>query len=822
MALDASPSRIGREHGDNPLIGDSHAEPPTPQQLITATAIPPSLLNQLPDEIRRKLRNQAWSLIPPRQSDLFRYQHSAMFWVKTNKRWQQVSYAQYRQHTDECYAFAPYQALDVDNNTPKFAGGGGANNVLNATNPITSQGGQITNAVQSALATNNASTSTNGLTGANTFVNNQNNKRGLTQAEINQRFLGASVDPEQALEPHVFINKPNQGEQIELKKSAQVYMRFSQHTMTPADTVESVAKQYTGQADAGLVYPYNFNEGFTRRNPPQAGDTIKVPSGWDTHVEGSITNASSVEVSWQGASSGSKFISLPKPPPDQMRYWETRLTLDPGLYQLTAVASGAEHSIDIEVLGVKTDTDWVKVQAYYDDIWQTPLPLENVNISIDNNAVQENIALNPEGEKSTTVNDLSSAEATAEEAGVTVQKDLPQGQVLVEVARNEALEGDIEQLRQSLQMQLDGAYRDTVSSMSGFQSQWDSYGYAAIAMGGMAGLYQGGGKWLGDQADLFEAQTWIDLGSTMKAAAGSAYDTTAEYASEKFDQLRQSANELSEWAEDGGTDDLLSWNWYQANAEAAIDAATEAYADAVQSASQYVEDAADAIEATTDYAQALLTHHAAILALFDDIAKGDVNKVERFVDTVLMDIDPELAEQIKNSPDFHLVLALIEDHDSALTYIAYLSLFMEAVPPNFYAFVAGKGSAYLTIEVCLLILTTFFTLGVGTAARVTTLAAKLAASSAKAAGANQKINKAQAAITAFSKTVEDFANSAETLKNLGKKLTQARAAGLTAKGKTNSTLTAKKETTKRETKCRLCKKSDHTTPRSLRGMVDYE
>ncbi|WP_220347555.1 hypothetical protein [Thalassotalea euphylliae] len=371
MALDASPSRISREQGNNPLIGDSHAEPPTPQQLITATAIPTSQLNQLPDEIRRKRRNQAWSIIPPRQSDLFRYQHSAMFWVKANKRWQQVSYAQYRHHTDECYAFAPYQALEADNNTPKFAGGGAANHALNAINPITSQGGQITNVVQSALATNNASTSSNGSTSANTLANTQNNKRGLTQAEINQRFLGASVDPEQALEPHVFISKPNHGEQIELKKSAQVYMRFSQHTMAPADTVESVAKQYTGQADVGLVYPYNFNEGFTRRNPPQAGDTIKVPSGWDTHVEGSVTNASSVEVSWQGASSGSDFISVPKPQPNQMSYWETRLTLDPGLYQLTATANGATHSIDIEVLETNEELYNNKLSRIYKETAST-------------------------------------------------------------------------------------------------------------------------------------------------------------------------------------------------------------------------------------------------------------------------------------------------------------------------------------------------------------------------------------------------------------------------------------------------------------------
>lgn len=57
--------------------------------------------------------------------------------------------------------------------------------------------------------------------------------------------------------------------------------------------------------------------------------------------------------------------------------------------------------------------------------------------------------------------------------------------------------------------------------------------------------------------------------------------------------------------------------------------------------------------------------------------------MQAFVDTVLMDIDPELAKAIKESGKFHIVLELIADHDSILNYVSYLGLMIEAVHRTF-------------------------------------------------------------------------------------------------------------------------------------------
>ncbi|MEQ3531441.1 hypothetical protein [Pseudoalteromonas sp. XMcav11-Q] len=784
MAFDDLISRLGdnQESTSNSTEHEASSE----VQLLAATAMSSIQRRKLPIEIMHVLHGRIWSIIPFRQAPLFRYHSQAQFWILASKRWQRVNYSSFSHHSGERYAFVPYQSLDVKDKLTSYGGG------------------------------NRSAQDFNSLVQADM-------PRGLSQAEINRALLGGSkaIKSEVVLEPTVFISNPNNNSKVELKRSQQVYMRFSDHMFRAGDTVESVANQYAGRPDPKLIYGYN--DQVNRNNSPKAGDRLRVPSGWDTKVGGSVSNARAVRLQWQGPSKGSAVLDVPKLPPDQLHFWDTRLKLDPGVYVLTASAGSANHSIDVEVLGVKSSAAWIKVRAYYDDEWQTALPLEQVNIHLGNTLIHGKLKLNSSGDKSTDANALERAESTANEAGVVVKSDLPQeGQVTVEVARNEALEAEINNLKSSLHMQLDGAYRDTVSNMSGFQSDWDEYGFAAIAINGAQGAYQGGSKWLEDQADLFEAQTWIDLGKTIKSVAGSAYDTTADYASERFEQLRQSANEMSNWIEEDASEDLLSWNWYQANTQRALDAAEQAYRDVHHDTTQYLNDAADVIKNTSHYANALYTHRHAITNLLDDIAKGEVAKVQQFVDTTLVDIDPELAASIKNTPDFYLVLALIDDHDSALTYVAYASLFMEAVPPNFYAYIGGKGGAYVAIEVCLLLATSLLTLGAGTAARVTALAAKLSANGARAASTSVKVKKAQAAISAFIRTLEDFNDSTTTLKKLGKKLTTARSSGLLLKGKTNSTLTAKKQTTKRQTRCRLCGKTDHTTPRSLRGIVHYE
>ena len=110
------------------------------------------------------------------------------------------------------------------------------------------------------------------------------------------------------------------------------------------------------------------------------------------------------------------------------------------------------------------------------------------------------------------------------------------------------------------------------------------------------------------------------------------------------------------------------------------------------------------------------------------------------------------------------------------------------------------------------------TLGVGTAARITALAARMTVTSIRV---NKKLDKAEKAQKAFKVMIEKFLDSADTLKKLGEKLAATRSAGRVSLGSENRTVTTKKKDEKREKRCRLCKSDKHNTPASLRGCITY-
>lgn len=87
---------------------------------------------------------------------------------------------------------------------------------------------------------------------------------------------------------------------------------------------------------------------------------------------------------------------------------------------------------------------------------------------------------------------------------------------------------------------------------------------------------------------------------------------------------------------------------------------------------------------------------------------------------------------------------------------------------------AGKGSAYLMIEVVLLIVSALLSAGTAAAARITMLVARIAASSAKIATAGKKIKRAKAAVDALIRMLEDLSNALDDLHQLGAKLVKAR------------------------------------------------
>ena len=463
---------------------------------------------------------------------------------------------------------------------------------------------------------------------------------------------------------------------------------------------------------------------------------------------------------------------------------------------------------------------WIKIQANYNDLWNTPFPAENVNVKVNGTVVAEKVSLNEGLGQNTRSYSIAEAKASKKEAGVLVIEPEEHGKVEIEIVAEPGIEDEIKKAKEAIEAQLDGAYRATVESMAEFQELWDTYGYASIAISGAEGAYQGAANWLGDQAELFEAETWKKLGTDIADITSTAFDYASDYAKETGDKILKTANELSDWT-DENEDNLTNWNWWQTQINEAIGAVGSEVDEQIDYAQERIDNAIDFLGESKEKLDKLIKHKDEIAKLPEYIASGDAVKVQLFVDTVLKDIDPELADEIKNSAEFPLVLELINDHEAALVYVTYMQLFMEAVPPNFYAYISGKAGAYVGIELLLLIGVSFLTAGAGTAARLTALAARISASSAKVAKVGQKIKKAKAAIDALVETIEDFVDVIGKLKELGTKLKKGRSAGLVKSGRSKGTLKMTKDNKKRDKRCKNCHKSDHPTPRSLHGKVEY-
>ncbi|TWI66186.1 hypothetical protein IP91_01997 [Pseudoduganella lurida] len=402
---------------------------------------------------------------------------------------------------------------------------------------------------------------------------------------------------------------------------------------------------------------------------------------------------------------------------------------------------------------------------------------------------------------------------TSETKRLQATKD---GAVLVTTTTT-VTEREIYEDREIIVQRLHAAYLTLTDEMSEFQAQWDSDPATAYLTSAREGLNAGGADWLDDQMELFSAKLWTDLGGKVKDAASTAYDRLGSYASRRYGLLQKELNKHIEHPEDT----LYNWAWWQRAITAGAEEIGQQQLQQLRDAGQALKDTGHTVLETVEKARKIFKHRDAILNLPVLIANGQPRPIQAFVDTVLMDIDPKLAKAIRNDPNFPVVLEIIADHDSVLSYLSYMGLMIEAIPPNFYAYAAGKGGAYLMIEVVMLIVTALLSAGTAAAARITTLVARFAASSAKVVTANRKIKRATAAIQSFTRALEDLSTAVDELHTLGAKLVQARSKNLVVRGQTKTTLQAKKESIKRDKKCRLCGSTQHETPRFRPGTVEY-
>jgi hypothetical protein len=387
--------------------------------------------------------------------------------------------------------------------------------------------------------------------------------------------------------------------------------------------------------------------------------------------------------------------------------------------------------------------------------------------------------------------------------------DLPKDGAVAIVANPTITEEEIANELEWITIKLDGMYNQLTDAMQPFQDEWQRNPKQALLEATLDGAAKGGGAWIEDLGDLFKGETWSAVGQWNSDLGASVANTVVDYA-------RKQGKRISDLVEKPGKT-IFRWSWWVGPAKEEVEDAQKTLAEAQEA----VVNVARASEEAVRQANAIWKHREAICKLPELIAAGDTKAVERFVDTVIKDIDPELAKQIKGSEDFYTALALIDDPDSVLTYLTYVHLTLEAIPPNFYAYIGGTAGVYVLCEVILLIVAALFS-GGAAAARLAALSARIIASSAKVATATKKIENAMKAIHAFKEVITRFVNVADDLRLLGRKINFARQRDMKLRGKTKTTLEAKRAATKRDRKCRICGSTEHKTPaHAPRGCVVY-
>lgn len=394
----------------------------------------------------------------------------------------------------------------------------------------------------------------------------------------------------------------------------------------------------------------------------------------------------------------------------------------------------------------------------------------------------------------------------------------PMDGAVVVTAEPVVTEREIAEERGNIIQTLHVAYLTLNDEMAEFQQQWDANPAMAFIDSAREGAAEGGSAWLADQADLFDKATWIELGGKIEDMTGNCIDRFATYSKQQYQDLEREVNKHVANPEKT----LYNWAWWQKTIETQVKETVAQQTNRLDAAGQQIKNTVKDVADAAEKARKIYKHRDAILNLPVLIAAGQPRPIQAFVEHELMDIDPVLAKAIRNDPNFAIVLEIIADNESALSYLAYVGLMVESIPPNFYAFIAGKGAAYVVIEVVLLVVTALLSAGAAAAARIAALIARLAATSAKIAAAGRKLKRAKTAVEAFIHALEDLNRAINELHGLGAKLVKARSKGLVVRGNTKTNLVAKKESIRRDKRCLLCGSTAHVTPRLRRGTVVYK
>jgi len=454
---------------------------------------------------------------------------------------------------------------------------------------------------------------------------------------------------------------------------------------------------------------------------------------------------------------------------------------------------------------------WVKFRMIYDNSWNTPFPVEKVTVIADGEKVIENLVMKPGGESSTysyTANEAS--DSTNEAGAIIAELDPGVREIQVQFEKTEDVEKQISDIKKEIEKKLNDAYQDIVQKMKVFQRAWDTNPEYAVHLAAVDGALEGSLTWVKDQGALADPDTWSSAWDTISSFTSKTYDMAEDYAGEVYDEAKKNIDDALEALEKDPLQAIIDAN------QKLVDARDELLADG----KEFLDDALEIIDQSSELAILLAKHQKEILEFPDYIATGDKIKIEYFVDNILMEIDADIANDLKSSENYYIILEIIEEHDTALIFSNYLGMTFDAVPPNFYAYLAGKYGIYIVLEVLLTIIISFFTAGAGGAAKVGALSVRIL-SGFKAAKSVKKLNNARDAIESLMKTVEAFTDSAKLLKKVGKLLPKRLEKKLIPLTK-SQTKSKKKPSEDRKPRCKTCKKENHKKTKRKKGCIEYK
>jgi hypothetical protein len=453
---------------------------------------------------------------------------------------------------------------------------------------------------------------------------------------------------------------------------------------------------------------------------------------------------------------------------------------------------------------------WVRVSGHYADRWHTPMAGAEFRLWINDAVVLERERLKDHESLGLTRGRKPADEAQRklydEELGSFLYQGCPVGKARAEILRDPSAEADVKELRDALNARLDGAYRGLKDKMAPYQAQWDRLGYLAIVQAYNDGLSDSAVEWWHGLGDLFTTQYWVDIGEGLRDGAVKVADTAQasfKDATKRIEYMYDHADRLADRA------------WWGAQ----VDETVQSVQAVAEKTAALVQEGADVMQRGARAAQAVYRHRDAILALPDRVVAGDVDGIEQFIDTVLADIDPAMADSLRHDARWQSSIELLQDGEAASIFCVYFDLFLAVVPPNFWAHAFGRAAFYVLVEVVLLVIGALLG-GAGAAARISMISARLARMGGTMARIGKLADKILDAVRAAQRMIDALVDSITDLEKIKAKLLRARRRSL-QRGHTGQTLHHRRDTEDRDGRCRVCGSKTHHTPLHRHGQVDY-